>query len=328
MNAFLEHFTSPQGLLFDTTALAAVTALGYMFGRGTRTKSPPLDSTLLGELHRAQQIVEQLDQISLRIRAEAAAHRGRLATFHEQLSNMQSGAVAADWRRLSDGADALVSPTMKLATNLSQAFDELRQHQAQLLTFANSRIDPATGLQNRRAMEEQLDAQLSLHAEGSRRFSVGLFSISSARPTAEMAHGGRLRAIARLLEDCIRDSDIVARYSDDEFVVLMPQTTLAGALVFTERLINRAQADLCCPLWGGIVEAQTNETPDKLLSRADSALYSARTQPGPCVFQHNGLQARKHSLAHNSADARSEGQQGAPEPGNTDVELAVCGRAG
>ena len=48
-----------------------------------------------------------------------------------------------------------------------------------------------------------------------------------------------LPKLASVIRTCMRDSDFVARYGDDEFVVVMPQTTLAGARVFGDRVRKR-----------------------------------------------------------------------------------------
>jgi len=297
-----------QGLLVDTAALAAVALIGYLFGRRTRRKTGTgAEVTLLIELARAQCVGKELEHIAQRIRTEASGHLRSVAQFHGQLESMQNGAAPAGWQKLRDQADALLGPTMKLTTTLSLACDELRQQQAQLMTYAGTRIDPETGLHNRRSMTEHLEALLSVHADGERRLALGLFSV----PAADDAGGpgeDRLKAAARLLEQCVRGNDIVARYSQDEFIVLMPKTPLAGALVFSERLVRLVDAELECPVWGGIVEAASGETPEKLLSRADSALYSARTHEEACLFLHNGTTVRRHSfeLSHVATHVESD----------------------
>jgi diguanylate cyclase (GGDEF)-like protein len=286
-----------QGLLLDTTALAAVAALGYVFGRRTRRNILPTgDVTLLIELARAQCIAKELKHIVLRIEAESAAQLCAVDAFQSQLGLMQQGAGDSTWQKLRDQADALLGPTMKLNTTLSLACDELRQQQAQLVTYASTRIDPETGLQNRRSMSEHLEAMLSAHADGERRLALGLFSIPTPADLESDEWDDRLKAMGKLLEQSVRGNDICARYSQDEFVVLMPKTPLAGALVFGERLVRTAFGELDCPVWGGVVEASPGETPEKLLSRADSALYSARTHEDACLFQHNGLTVRRHTF--------------------------------
>lgn len=286
-----------DGLLVDTAALAAVALIGYIFGRRTRSEAVGvLDAKLQSGLSRARCIASELEHIASRLRTELAGHQIGIDAFQAQVKLMLTGGAAADWNRLGEQAEALLSPTMKLATNLSQAYDQLRAQQAQLATFAGSRIDPATGLHNRRSMEEQLDALLSTSEAGKRRLALALFSVQSTPCGGDEPGDAPLKPVARLLEECVRRNDLVARYSEDEFVVLMPKTTLAGALVFSERLIRIADAELGQAVWGGVVEAAPGEPPAKLLSRADSALYSARTQEGASLFQHNGASVRRYQF--------------------------------
>ncbi|MBA3482944.1 MAG: GGDEF domain-containing protein [Pirellulales bacterium] len=292
----LASFLFTQGLLVDTAALASVALVGYLFGRRTRRLSTTSDVTLLIELARAQTISKELEHIAVRARTEAAALVRHVSGFQGQIGMMQTGSATAGWQNLREQADALLGPTMRLTTTLSLACDELRQQQAQLMTYAGSRIDPETGLHNRRSMSEHLEALLSAHADGERRLALGVFSVSLANDEAADSAEAQLRTMAHLIEQCVRGHDVVARYSQDEFVVLMPKTPLAGALGFGERLLRLVDAEMECVVRGGLVEAGPGETPVGLLSRADSALYSARTHEEACLFQHNGVSVRRHSF--------------------------------
>lgn len=285
-----------QGLLIDTAALAAVALVGYLFGRRSRRPTPPSDVTLLIELGRAQCIAKELELIANRLQVETNGQLRCVSTFHRQIDQMQKGATPASWQRLRDQADALLGPTMKLTTTLSLACDELRAQQNQLLTYAGSRTDAVTGLRNRRAMTEHLDALLNAHADGERRLALAMFSPAMPEDESECSADDHLKAVGRLMEQTVRGNDVVARYSGDEFVVLMPKTPLAGALVFAERLARRFDAEFGCALWGGVVEAQPMESSEKLINRAYSALYSARTHEETCLFQHNGTAVRKHQF--------------------------------
>ncbi len=292
----LASFLFTQGLLVDTAALASVALVGYLFGRRTRRLSTTSDVTLLIELARAQTISKELEHIAVRARTEAAALVRHVSGFQGQIGMMQTGSATAGWQNLREQADALLGPTMRLTTTLSLACDELRQQQAQLMTYAGSRIDPETGLHNRRSMSEHLEALLSAHADGERRLALGVFSVSLANDEAADSAEAQLRTMAHLIEQCVRGHDVVARYSQDEFVVLMPKTPLAGALGFGERLLGLVDAEMECVVRGGLVEAGPGETPVGLLSRADSALYSARTHEEACLFQHNGVSVRRHAF--------------------------------
>lgn len=292
-----------QGLLGDAAALAAVSLIGYLFGKRSRNSEPaPAVGPLQDELARAQQIADDLRRVTANVGVELAAHQRGVAALQSQLTAMQTGAAEAEWPKLRESADKLIGSTLKLTTTMTLACSQLRGRQTQLTAFSASRIDQATGLHNRRSLEEQLDAFFSIHSVGKRRFSLAMFSVCPGGADEPELGETRLREIARLLKEGIRDDDFVARYSLDEFVVLMPQTPLAGALAFSERLLVRASADLACPVWGGVVEATSDDSAEKLLSRADAALYSARAAGGASLFLHTGTGVRRHAVELAPAD--------------------------
>ena len=102
-------------------------------------------------------------------------------------------------------------------------------------------------------------------------------------------HGDRvLQELARLFDECIRETDIVARYGGEEFVVVMPHTDLAGACAFAERLRFQVANRLAITVSGGVTAAQEGDTPESLIARADTALYSAKTAGRNRVFCHTG----------------------------------------
>lgn len=299
----LVMFESIQLGLADTAAIAAVALIGYLFGHRTRKGPiPDEDPKLVGELSRATQIACELQHIASRIREEVAQHQSNISQFKKRLNVVRSCESQNGWQTLSQEAETLLAPTMKLATNLSLAYDELRKQSNMLMVFAGSRTDQETGLRNRRAMEEQLAILLSSQAQESSRFAMALFSVGN---TDQAITKIQLSAMAHVLEQTARDTDIVARYSPDEFVVLMPQTSLAGATIFGQRLLQIANKDLGLVVYGGIVEVQPDETSEKILSRADSALYSARSEGASCLYQHTVKGLRQHDpnvLNHSDAE--------------------------
>ena len=276
-----------SGYVSDTVALAAVALIGYLVGHRTRQQRVVIkDQKLRDGLSRAVHIAKELQLVAGRIRREVAQHESRISRFQSQVGDAQNCEVGPAWQTLTSEAEELLAPTMKLASNLSAAYDQLRLHSSQLMTFTGSWSDLETGVGNRRALEEQLQVQLTAYRENKSRFSLALFSIDSSEPEL-------IREFALLLERSARDTDLVCRYGQCEFVVLMAQTTLAGATVFSERLLREATAEFSGEVDGGIVEVQSGDTSAKLLSRADSALYSARSSTSSCLFVHNGKVLRQ-----------------------------------
>ena len=122
----------------------------------------------------------------------------------------------------------MLKPTLKLASQLAAAYDEIRQQSNNLMTFTEVRTDPLTGVSNRRALDETLESMFAMMHRYEHPFSVVLVDIDYFKQiNDEQGHlyGDRmLKAVARLLDDNVRDTDMVARYGGEEFVIVMPQT--------------------------------------------------------------------------------------------------------
>ena len=284
-----------QGLLVDTTALASVALIGYLFGRrSSRAKNLDVDVTLLIELARAQSVAKELEHVSLRLRTEVQSHLAALSAFQGQVERMQRGASPAEWRQLRQHADALMGPTMTLASSLALASDEMREQQSHLATFCESRTDRETGAMNRRALVEHLLARLTVRGEGRKQVALVLCSID-VDPLETSPDGiGRLADLVQLMEQYARSGDLVARYGPQEFALLLPRTTLAGALVVGERLMKVTDASFERRIWSGVVEAEIGESPEELLARAESALRVAAREDCSTIFLHDGASIRRH----------------------------------
>jgi diguanylate cyclase (GGDEF)-like protein/putative nucleotidyltransferase with HDIG domain len=98
-----------------------------------------------------------------------------------------------------------------------------------------------------------------------------------------------LTAVAHLLNDCVRQSNVMARYGGDEFAILMPETRTEQAEVLAERLRARIEADRFLAAHGvtasfGIATFPVHgPTQEEILRVADSGMYLAKHQAGNCV---------------------------------------------
>lgn len=97
-------------------------------------------------------------------------------------------------------------------------------------------------------------------------------------------------AITTLISDSARETDTVIRCGDQQFALLMPETTLEGAAILADRLRRQADELLGQPLVIGITAVLDGDHRQSLLDRAESALSMARDQLGRRVMQHNGRQ--------------------------------------
>jgi diguanylate cyclase len=284
----------------EAAALAAVALIGYLFGTRTRRLiMAALGSRRQRELERASRIAWQLETIANSLRKELASHHSQIASFKRRLHEAQEDGNDQSWERLCAEAETMLHPTMELAQQLAHAYDQIRQQSDALETFTRSRTDPLTGVGNGRALEQQLDVLLKSARRGGADFAVALVSLDRHRVPStcdeDLQHERRrLQELARVIQSCVRDTDFVARYGDEEFFVVMPQTSLAGACVFADRLRGQVAERLAATISCGLAEYQANDDVKTLFARADSAFYSAKAAGTNRLFLHTGNHIREH----------------------------------
>ena len=90
-----------------------------------------------------------------------------------------------------------------------------------------------------------------------------------------------LQEISKILTICSRDTDIVARWGGEEFILMLPQTTIEQAILVAEKLratVEKHKFDdvkhITCSI--GVAQFHRNEDKDTLFKRVDSALYKAK----------------------------------------------------
>jgi diguanylate cyclase len=288
----------------ETAALAAVALIGYLFGHRTRKRElAAFDVERQRELERATDIARQLESIAGSLRQDLANHHSQLAAFKRRLTQARESDNDRAWQLVCSEAEAILAPTMQLAQQLSSAYDSIRQQSQALETFSRARIDPATGVANARALEQQLDILLASARRSASEFCVAFICLDPSRSSAGVNPTVRMAELARLIQNCMRGSDFVARYGDEELVVVMAQTKLSGACIFAERLRASVESRLSATASCGIAEYHMNDDKKSLLGRADSAFYSAKAAGGNCQFVHSGSQIREFRSANPSRSA-------------------------
>jgi len=174
-------------------------------------------------------------------------------------------------------ADALA-----IAVGNAQAFERTRR-----LTFT----DDLTALYNSRFMALYLDRELKRCRRTRSPLSVLFMDLDGFKNVNDtyghLAGSRTLVEVGEVLEQTVRDADILIRYGGDEFVILFPETSLSGGLVIAERIRQVIEAtkfltsqNLEARISASIGIAAYPETADDvrgLISSADRAMYQAKT---------------------------------------------------
>jgi diguanylate cyclase (GGDEF)-like protein len=105
--------------------------------------------------------------------------------------------------------------------------------------------DGLTGLYNHRHFQNMLKREFAMVRRNSSDlscFMIDLDFFKDVNDTFGHTFGDFvLQRFARLLKDAVRETDILARYGGEEFALLLPHTSLEGALVVAEKFRKKAE---------------------------------------------------------------------------------------
>ncbi|WP_029014126.1 PleD family two-component system response regulator [Niveispirillum irakense] len=173
--------------------------------------------------------------------------------------------------------------------------DRLRANYEQSLSMALT--DSLTGLFNRRYLSAHLPRLLDRSGGNAKPVATLLFDIDHFKVVNDSwGHGVGdevLKEVATRASRNLRNFDLVARLGGEEFVVIMPDTDLAQAMMVAERLrrrignepftVNAPVGNISVTISIGVAVADGSPTDDgkpesgeQLLRRADTALYKAK----------------------------------------------------
>ncbi len=145
--------------------------------------------------------------------------------------------------------------------------------------------DALTLIANRYRLEKVLLAE----CDRAQRFRLPLaliaMDIDDFKPINDQhGHGvgdQTLLQVVECLETCIRPGDLLARWGGDEFMVVLPESSLDAAKALAETICRRMRtltlhSNVKVTLSLGVAERQRDESPAALMARADQALYRAK----------------------------------------------------
>jgi diguanylate cyclase (GGDEF)-like protein len=149
--------------------------------------------------------------------------------------------------------------------------------------------DPLTRIMNRRGITVSLLDAMAQAERYDTPLSVAMGDVDHfKRVNDKYGHeaGDKvLTQIASALSEALRMPDKVGRYGGEEFLVIFPHTSLTQARKIAERMRNEVQkseidlgpAQIKATLSLGVTQFQKGEDLEQLLSRADAALYKAKS---------------------------------------------------
>ena len=180
----------------------------------------------------------------------------------------------------------LLMLSQRLRTNNMMVCDE--QYHIRCIE-ENARIDPLTGLHNRRWLEDMYTREMQRSNIGNYKLTAFMLDIDHFKKINDtyghMAGDQVLISIAQTLLHSLRPSDMPVRYGGEEFTIFLPGTTDDNARIIAER-IRRNMENMTFSLPNGTIlqitvsigyaERIENDTVNSLIERADKAMYYAK----------------------------------------------------
>jgi diguanylate cyclase len=152
-----------------------------------------------------------------------------------------------------------------------------------------ARIDPLTGIANRKSFEERFETELARRAQNGTPLAMLLWDIDSFKAINDR-YGHRagdrvLQSVAACFTAALRPADFVARIGGEEFAVLLIGLTLAETVIAANRVRTAVEglrfhfrgAPVRVTVSCGITELHSGDASEQAFDRADGALYSAKS---------------------------------------------------
>jgi diguanylate cyclase (GGDEF)-like protein len=148
------------------------------------------------------------------------------------------GTLMQSFSRMVGTIEAQAREINGFVARLDAAYKELERNNSRMKEFSFK--DEVTGLYNRRFFTIRLEEEVSRHRRFSHPVSVVLLDLDGFKAINDQlghtAGDETLREIAQILLKHSRGINVIARYGGDEFVVLLVETSKAGARLYADRM--------------------------------------------------------------------------------------------
>lgn len=163
--------------------------------------------------------------------------------------------------------------------------------QARALLDKMSKTDLLTEISNRRHLMERFEEELDRSKRSGKNICCVMLDVDHFKAINDafghLKGDDVLRELAKILKDSVRPYDVLGRYGGEEFMMILPDTPLDGAVRLAERIRKKVESDLGknSALAGdkpltvslGLTAALADDTNiEAIIKRADAALYRAK----------------------------------------------------
>jgi len=216
------------------------------------------------------------------------SERIRGAANIEELNDVME-AVLSETRSVQ--AEALASRDRMLAAHqeVQDAEKRIRELEGKLQHMSELvREDQLTGSLNRRGLDDVFERESARADRRGTPLCVALLDLDNFKKLNDtyghLVGDGALRHLVKVVKDTLRSMDVIARFGGEEFLILLPETTVeaaSSAMVRVQRELTRHfflhdNEKMLITFSCGVALRHQNEDQASLMARADRAMYRAK----------------------------------------------------
>jgi diguanylate cyclase len=202
-------------------------------------------------------VLEEVLRETRAVQAEALASRDRMVAAHQEVQE---------------------------AASRIKELEARLQHMSELV-----REDQLTGSLNRRGLDDVFERESARADRRGTPLCVALLDLDNFKKLNDtyghLAGDKALRHLVKVVKDTLRSMDVIARFGGEEFLILLPETTVeaaAAAMVRVQRELTRHfflhdNEKMLITFSCGVALRHQNEDQAALMLRADRAMYQAKT---------------------------------------------------
>lgn len=307
-------------------------AVGVVFGRSLVLGRSGSSRPERRSAKRLRRFAGRLFELVTSVAEDVDQCQSQIEQINQELASVEPG----ERDHLTEFVLKLVARIMQineqLQARLAAAEEKLTEQAEQIeAQLAEARTDALTGLPNRRAFDDELHRRLAEWQRKTNTFCLVMIDIDHFKALNDR-HGHpagdqALRNVAGVLENTLREMDMVARVGGEEFAAILPSTNLTDGLRASERVrtaiashwfqLETTELQLTVSL--GLAAIGSGDDAVSLVKRADEALYAAKRAGRNCGYFHNGRKCEPIDLSRPPTSGPASSQDPADPSPDSDV---------
>ena len=229
--------------------------------------------------------------------AASSEHHARLGSFSERIGNATdvgeiNGVLDEVLREMRGAQDeALTARDRMLGAHreVQEAEQRIRELETELQHMSELvREDQLTGSLNRRGLDDVFERESARADRRRTPLCVALLDLDNFKRLNDtyghLAGDAALKHLVKVVRETLRSMDVIARFGGEEFLILLPETTVeaaAAAMVRVQRELTRHfflhdNEKMLITFSCGVALRLPNEEQASLMARADKAMYQAK----------------------------------------------------